>query len=269
MYYDSCKGTSLIASIFLLLCPIHLIAAEESDILLSETIEIRAYCEDFNPYSFKEDGQLTGFSVDLLRAMAKQAKINISIELGPWKRYLKLVEKTPNTMLFTATRNSNREDRFKWVGPINGRTQKLFKLKEHKTDWKMIIDDSSNAAALNSIVKYQYPVIAVSGDASEKNLTDQGYNVFAGPKPELNVKQFINERAPLIVNVDISIASKLRMEGRSFSEVEAIAVFNDQYSYYYMFNKETDTETVYRLQKALDVLKYNGVYKSIKHKWLN
>jgi len=235
----------------------------------SETITIKAYCEDFNPYNFKDDKQITGFSVDLLRAIADQAKINISIEIGPWKRFIKLVEKTPNTLLFTATRNHIREDRFKWFGPIDGRTQKLFKLKHQTYNWNLNIDSQSNSAALKSIHKAQYPIIAVSGDASEKSLSEQGYNVSAGPKPELNVKQFINERAPLIVNVDISMAAKLKLEGRSFSEVEPVAVFNDQYSYFYMVNKDTDTELVYRLQKALDTLKYNGVYKSIRNKWLN
>jgi polar amino acid transport system substrate-binding protein len=232
-------------------------------------LTIRAYCEDFNPYSFKENGEITGLSVDLLRAIGKQANIDFKIELVPWKRYLKIVEKTPDTMLFTATRNKNREDRFKWVGPIDGRTQKLFKLKNLSDAWSIEIDSTSNKAALKSIHKARYPIIAVSGDASERNLQEQGYNVFSGPKPELNVKQFINERAPFIVNVDISLASKLRMENRSFSEVEPVAIFNDQYSYFYMFNKDTKTEVIYRLQKALDILKYNGVYKEIKAKWLN
>jgi polar amino acid transport system substrate-binding protein len=234
-----------------------------------ETITIQAYCEDYNPYNFAENGVITGFSVDLLRAISKQAKIDISIEIVPWKRYLKVVENTPNTLLFTATRNRIREDRFKWIGPIDGRTQKLYKLKKESTIWDMKIDTRSNNTVLESIHREQYPIIAVSGDASEKNLTDQGYRVFSGPKPELNVKQFINERAPLIVNVDISIASKLKIEGRSFSEIEEVAVFNDDFTYFYMVNKETDTEIVYRLQKALDVLKYNGVYKNIRNKWLN
>ncbi len=233
------------------------------------TIKIQAYCEDYNPYNFEKNGEITGFSVDLLREISKQAGIIISIELVPWKRYLKVVEETPNTLLFTATRNANREDRFKWIGPIAGRTQKLYKLKKSNNDWNMKIDMTSNEEALKSIHTKQYPIIAVSGDASQINLSNQGYTVFIGPKPELNVKQFINERAPLIVNVDISIATKLKMEGSSFSEVEAVAVFNDQYSYYYMVNKNTDTEIVHRLQKALDILKYNGVYKRIKNKWLN
>jgi len=246
-----------------------MLAEEPLESAIPKAITLQAYCEDYNPYNFEEDGEVTGFSVDLLRAMAEQANIKISIELVPWKRSLKVVEQKPNSILFTATRNNNREDRFKWIGPIDGRTQKLYKLKNPNNDWKMEIDSRSNEAALKSILINQYPIIAVSGDASEKNLTDQGYNVFSGPKPALNIKQFINERAPLIVNVDISIASKLKLEGQSFSEVEAVAVFNDKYSYFYMVNKETDTEIVYRLQKALDILKYNGVYKRIRNKWLN
>ena len=104
---------------------------------IPKAITIQAYCEDYNPYNFEENGVITGFSVDLLRAIGKQAKIELTIELVPWKRYLKVVESTPNTLLFTATRNQIREDRFKWIGPIDGRTQKLYKLKETSSIWHM------------------------------------------------------------------------------------------------------------------------------------
>ncbi len=89
---------------------------------------IQAYCEHYPPYNFKEEGKVTGFAVELLRAIAKQAGTEIPIKLGPWKRFLKEVTKTPNTIIFTATRNEDREDQFKWIGPISGRTIKLYKL---------------------------------------------------------------------------------------------------------------------------------------------
>ncbi len=109
---------------------------------------------------------------------------------------------------------------------------------------------------------------ATSGDASHKNLKDQGYKVFSSPKPELGIKQFLAGRFPIYSGLDMATAMRLRNEGVSFSDLEEVAVFNDQYSYYYMVNKDTDCEVIYRLQKALDILKYNGVYKSIKNKYL-
>jgi ABC-type amino acid transport substrate-binding protein len=171
-----------------------------------------------------------------------------------------MVEETPNTLLFTATRNEDREDRFKWVGPINNRAIKLWRLVNPVEDWKMSINRSSNEAALRSIKEGRYMIGATSGDASHKNLKDQGYKVFSSPKVELSIKQLLAGRFPIISGLEMSTAMRLKNEG--------VAVFNDQYSYYYMVNKDTDCNVIYRLQKALDILKYNGVYKSIKNKWL-
>jgi polar amino acid transport system substrate-binding protein len=229
---------------------------------------IQAYCENYPPYNFEKEGKVTGFAVKLLHAIAKQAGADITIKLGPWKRYYEKVKKTPNTIIFTATRNEGREDMFKWVGPISGRTVKLYKLVKPTKDWKMNIDRSSSEAALRSIKEGQYTIGAASGDASDKNLKAQGYKVFSSPQPEINIRQLLMGRFPIHVNLDLTIAMRLKQEGRSFSEVEEIAVFNDQYSYYYIVNKDTDSDVVYRLQKALDILKYNGVYKKIRKDWL-
>ncbi len=109
---------------------------------------------------------------------------------------------------------------------------------------------------------------ATSGDASHKNFKDQGYKIFSSTMPDLSIKQFLSGRFPIYSGQDMTTAARLKNEGRSFSDVEEVAVFNDQYSYYYMVNKDTDSNVIYRLQKALDILKYNGVYKSIKNKWL-
>lgn len=238
------------------------------EVLAMELSSMQAYGENFPPYSFEENGRLTGFSVELLRAIAKQADIDIDINKGPWKRFLKKVTDTPNTILLTATRNEGREDKFKWFGPIYRRSIKLYKLTESVKDWKMNINQSSNDAVLQSIKNGQYAIGAVSGDASEKNLKKQGYKVYSSPMQEHTIRQLFAGRIPITIEVDLAIAAKLRKEGRSFSEVEEIAVFDDRYSYYFMVNKDTDSDVVYQLQKALDILKYNGIYDELKNRWL-
>jgi ABC-type amino acid transport substrate-binding protein len=144
----------------------------------------------------------------------------------------------------------------------------LWRLVNPVKDWKMSINRSSNEAALRSIKEGQYMIGATSGDASHKNLKDQGYKIFSSTMPDLSIKQFLAGRFPIYSGLDMATAVRLKNEGRSFSDVEEVAVFDDQYSYYYMVNKDTDCNVIYRLQKALDILKYNGVYKSIKNKWL-
>jgi polar amino acid transport system substrate-binding protein len=234
----------------------------------AEKTQLKAFYSNFPPYEFKgKDGNPTGFSMELFKAIAKKAGIPITIEFYPWKRGMRNLEKNINSVIFTATRNESRENNYKWVGPITRRSINLYKLANSKY-FDLDISTLNNEAALADILSKQYRIGAVSGDASEINLKKQGYYVYSSSIPETNVKQLFYGRFPILISLELSLAFKLRKMERKFSDVEKVAVFNDQYSYYFMFNKNVSCETVYRLQKALDIIKYNGVYKEIKKKWL-
>jgi len=229
---------------------------------------INVYYSNFPPFEFQgKDDKPTGFSMEIFQAIAKKADIPITIQFRPWKRGMKDLDLDPNSVIFTATRNEDREDKFKWVGPITTRSINMYKLTNSR--FKLIISNLSNKAALADILKNKYVVGATSGDASEKSLRKQGYAVDSPTAPEINVKRLFMGRHPLLISLEFSIAHKLKKMGKKFSDVEKVAVYNDQYSYFFMFNKNISYELVYRLQKALDIIKYNGDYKKIKEKWLN
>lgn len=76
------------------------------------------YTESFAPFSYQQDGELTGKAVDIVRLMASEINEPYSIKMWPWIRAYTKVKETPNTGLFLVAKTPAREKLFKWVGPI-------------------------------------------------------------------------------------------------------------------------------------------------------
>lgn len=91
--------------------------------------ELRLLTEDAPPMSFMRDGELSGLSVEVVRALLARTGDNASIELLPWTRAMHLAQQQADTALFSTVRTPEREDRFHWVGPIVVGTTSFYSLK--------------------------------------------------------------------------------------------------------------------------------------------
>jgi ABC-type amino acid transport substrate-binding protein len=79
------------------------------------------YSEEYPPYNFAdENGVPTGMAVDIL--IAAFAKIGVSstrenIDIVPWNRSYKFIQRRPGTALFSMTYTPERQKLMKFVGP--------------------------------------------------------------------------------------------------------------------------------------------------------
>ena len=83
--------------------------------------EFQIMTEDWIPYQYEENNQLKGIAVDLLVLMLDRAGSSQgrqAIKLYPWARGYSILQSRENTILFSTTRIPERENLFKWVGPI-------------------------------------------------------------------------------------------------------------------------------------------------------
>lgn len=81
---------------------------------MAETI--RAITADtLSPFTRSADAELPGFSVEYVRAIAAEAGVELEIEYMPWKRAQAVVAEEPDLLLFGATRNAAREEKYDWA----------------------------------------------------------------------------------------------------------------------------------------------------------
>jgi len=236
--------------------------------LIGHTKEVEIFYSNYAPYEFQgNDANAVGFSVDVVKAIAKEARIPIKFVFYPWKRGVMMLNETINSGLISSTRNEKREASYKWVGPIISREISIYKLR--KSNFDLDISTTSNKDALADILSKKYQIGAISGYASQKDLISEGYTVVTANNPESDVKRLFRERYPLVVNTDLIMAFKTRQIGKKFTDIQKVAIHKSQYSFYIMFNKNTSYEILYKFQEALGVIKYNGVYDKILKKWIN
>ncbi|SFD19019.1 substrate-binding periplasmic protein [Pseudoalteromonas denitrificans] len=96
--------------------------AEKSAITVAKiAIDIKWMTEDYPPYNYLDNGELSGLSVDLLKQIYTDLNVDFNqlhLSLYPWARAYKTLQDNPNTCLFSMTHTKERAEKFNFVGPI-------------------------------------------------------------------------------------------------------------------------------------------------------
>lgn len=78
----------------------------------------RIVMDEWAPYNYQENGRLTGISTDIVRAIMALTGDDFEIHLMPSMRATLTLRNRPRTIMYSLFRTPEREDLYKWVGPI-------------------------------------------------------------------------------------------------------------------------------------------------------
>ncbi len=206
------------------------------------------YTEQLPPYNYQENGTLKGFSVDLLEAITTKMGTKVTreqVHLVPWTEGYQAALHQNNTVLFTTARLPEREQSFKWAGPIYAYTNVLFA----RPDRQIVVKGPE------SLKGYRIGVIV--DDVAIQQLLDFGVNK-SQLVPETNVSAVIAK----LNSGEIDLWAYPEAPGRYLTERETGNYYSFKVVYtlqdlegYYVFNKNVPDSTVTSFQKALDSLK--------------
>ncbi|MBK5538501.1 ABC transporter substrate-binding protein [Pseudomonas sp. TH05] len=217
--------------------------------------------ENFPPYNMAKNGKnfaqgdnINGIAVDIVREMFKRAGINYSLTLRfPWERIYKLALEQPGYGVFVMARLPDREQLFKWVGPIG------------PDDWIMLAKADSKIALENLEQARQYKIGAYKGDAIAETLAKQGLAPLVVLRDQDNAKKLLNGQIDLWATGDPAGRYLARQEG--ITGLKTVLRFNSA-QLYMALNKDVPDEIVTRLQAALDQLRKEGVVDEIMGRYL-
>lgn len=74
--------------------------------------------EDWAPYNYLENDQITGMATDIIRAIMALTGDEFQMELLPSMRATRALQTRDKTIMFALFRTAEREPLYKWVGPI-------------------------------------------------------------------------------------------------------------------------------------------------------
>lgn len=102
--------------------------------------KLKIITENWPPYNYEENGEIIGFSTEIVQAILKELKQNHQIQLLPGARGEKLLNEENHVMHFSVFRSSEREKRYKWIGPISKDVIYFYKKKGNLLDIQTLDD---------------------------------------------------------------------------------------------------------------------------------
>ena len=222
--------------------------------------EIKIMTEIFSPYQFKDeiDGHLIGISTEIVQAIQKEIRDTSKIKVYPWVRGNKILDKKTNTALFSMMRTKSRENKYKWVGPLDKMELVFFK----KKDSKIILNTIDDARKVKKIG-------VTKSVANYEILNSKGFKNLdvVGGSDDKNIKKLLKGRIDLWPYVKAAGLYNAKKIGQAGMIVPIPGIILASGDLYIAFNINTSDDIVKRWQKAFDKLTTNGSIRKIKERY--
>jgi len=215
--------------------------------------------EEWAPYNYSEDGGLKGFSVEIVRAIAKQLDADIDIQLLPSMRARASLEGNRRTMLITMLRTPERETKYKWIGPLGDSAIYFYKRKGDSHEVRTL-EDAKKARSICSRF----------GGLTTARLQAAGFtNIEAGASDGKAVyKMLILGRCDLAVSDSpLGVVHLLKQIDYPLDAVVQTPVKLVSSPVYIACSKDISDAEIARWQAALDGLKASGAFQAILKKY--
>lgn len=167
-----------------------------------------------------------------------------------------------NVMIYIIYRTPERENLFKWVGPIIPPYNMYFyKLKERK---KITITTLNDAKI--------HRIGVVRNVANHKYLLDRGFEdgkqLYPVTDARQNILKLFRRRIDLLISNELNLTMQLKEVNLRYDALERVYSVLESQAGYMGFNKQTPDRIVDIIQNAFDEVKEEGVVDSIKSEYM-
>jgi polar amino acid transport system substrate-binding protein len=217
-------------------------------------LALKLLTEENPPLNYTEGKKLTGMATEVLQEAGKRAKVKLEFEVMAWSKAYEKAQADKETCLYSTARLPNRENAFKWVGPIAVNKWGLFALGGFKTEIKSLTDVRP------------FRVGGVERDAKTEYLKQNGVtNVVEVKDDKLNpAKLTLNRKEAQKIDLWItSVANAKQVAAQSkVTDIKLVFVGREVESFL-ACSPRTAPATLKALADALDTMKKDGSYDKI------
>lgn len=230
------------------------------NLLNASTSKIEVVTENYPPFQWKNQQNITGPSTDVVKALLHKVGYTYSLDIYPWARAYKIAQSRKNVMIYSITRTREREKLFKWIDTIASHHVYFWKLKSRKDIQIKILSDAK-----------KYIISGVRKDAKTQYLLNNGFkqNLKTGivHSTDISIKLLFSNKVELLVeNEDLILqAQKLGYDVSLLEKAYYLKGFSQDL--YIALSLMTDDSLVDRFKKVLEELKLSGEFDRIINKY--
>lgn len=209
---------------------------------LSQIESITYYTEKVPTISYLENNKPAGASVDILKLMWDNMGVKHQpIYITAWPRAYHNTLNTPNSAIFTTIRTKNREELFKWVGPLYASS--LIVLA--RTDFNH---------KLNSLEDiFNYKTVAARNSATLEQLSEVNQKIEKVTFIEQGIRMLERKRVDLLLTFQ-GTWIKLIKQNQLAADDFQIVLEQDTRKAYFAFNINTPDAIIEKFQTSFDLI---------------
>ena len=217
-------------------------------------LALKLLTEENPPLNYTENKKLTGMATEVVQEMGKRAKMTLDFEVMAWNKAYEKAQADKETCLYATARLPNRENAFKWVGPIAANKWGLFALGGFKQEIKALKDARP------------FRIGGVARDAKTEFLKQEGVtNIFEVEDDKHNPgKLTLNRKEAQKIDLWItSVANAKRVAAQAkVTDIKLVYLVREAESFL-ACSPRTAPATLQALADALDGMKKDGSYARI------
>ncbi|MBC9251565.1 hypothetical protein A9179_14935 [Pseudomonas alcaligenes] len=226
-------------------------------VLTVQAGELRILTTEVPPLAFTRDGQVTGFCVEVVKAIQQRLGERTPIEVMPWTRAYQIGLSAPNVVLVCPKRTAERENLFKWVGP----------LLESRTSFYARAGSGIRLASLDE-AKQASGILIPRTFYSYTYLKGEGFtNLVAAETSLTAMLMLLAGRQPLLAIDEVQVADLLVRAQVDERAVERVLRAAPAISYL-SFSRALPDDLVARWQAELERMKGDGSFARLQKEWL-
>ncbi|WP_019615399.1 substrate-binding periplasmic protein [Psychromonas ossibalaenae] len=225
----------------------------------ANSTELQLITEEWAPYNYLEGDKNSGFSVEVIRAVMQELGEDHQINVFPGARGMLMLENMPNVMNFSLFRTPEREDKYKWIGPLSDEAVFFYKRKGDPRIFSSINDIKAVkavSAPANGLVLSHADKLGIS-------------SIIKSHRKEHQLILLLKGRVDLLVSVTpIGISYYLNKMNYPVDSVVKTQVMLLKFPLYIACSKEIPDSIIEKWQSALDKVKSSARYQQIYNKYL-
>ena len=237
--------------LFLLILAIPLFLAQQA-----KTEKLTILTENLPPLNYIDDGKLMGPSVEIVQEIQKRIGSAEQIQVYPWARAYKIALDEENIILFGMTQTKQRQEMFKWVGPLAVKRDILIAQKEANIKISTL-DDAKKVMRIGTL----------RDDTREQLLKREGFeNLESVSNEQRNAQKLAMGRIDLWAYKKPGFITVCRLAGVDPDDLEEVYHLR-QIEVSIAFSKKTSDTIVARWNKAFQAMVADGTVQNIQDKW--
>ena len=215
--------------------------------------------EDWPPYNYQENGEVKGFAVEIVQAIMKELHVNYPMQVVPDARKEKMLAEDPLVMSFSLFRTPERENLYKWIGPISSEAIYFYKKKGNP----LVINTLDDAKKVKRVA-------CLHKGAVFSALEKEGFtNLDVTPNTDGVIKKVAFDRADLSCSTSpLGVVYWLKQANLPVDTLEQTPVKLFEFPLYIACTKDVPDAVIQEWQAALDKIKASALYSELYDKYL-